>query len=200
MKLPTKYYEGTTSNDVQPSTTPSKRRTRTKVTDQLIRQMVDLQRDGYKQTEIAMLLDMSVGAVNKNLKKYKPLKTKITDGERQHIVELKLSGLTSREVAIKTHRGLSTVDKVWAKYRNKNNVVTEKIHRIGNELHNVDVRDKKRVTSEPPVITPPTAEDDVPMMVQLPLIHPDKAETTSAVLWLMVTAVAFVLGLAVAGL
>jgi hypothetical protein len=107
--------------------------------------------------------------------------------------------LTSREVAIKTHRGLSTVDKVWAKYRNKNNVVTEKIHRIGNELHNVDVRDKKK-KSDIPTITPPVAENDVPMMVQLPLVHPDKAETTSAVLWLMVTAVAFVLGLAVAGL
>jgi predicted transcriptional regulator len=196
------------SEGVQPSSTPSKKRKRTKITDEMIRQMVELQREGYNQSEVAELLGISQGAVNRNLKKYKPMKTHLTDEERAHMIQLKLSGLNSKQVAIKTHRGLSTVDKVWAEYRKNNNVVVEKIHRVGNELHNVDVHEgsskldesKKRVTGEPPVITPPMAENDVPMMVPIPLIHTDKAETTSAVLWLMVTAVAFILGLAVAGL
>lgn len=182
---------------VKTTTATMKKRTRTTITPEIMRQMVELQRDGYKQTEIAELLGIAQATVNRNLKKYKPMNTHLTDEERQHMIQLKLKGLTSKEVAIKTHRGLSTVDKVWAAYKNENDVVIKRvIHRVGNELHNVDVHDgsSNLDESKKPVIIPPMAENDVPM------IHPDKVETTNAVLWLMVTAVAFVLGLAVAGL
>jgi predicted transcriptional regulator len=190
VKLPTKYAENTTA-------TMKKKRTRTHITDHMIKQMVDLEREGYTQVHIADLLGVAQATVNRNLKKARPINTHLTSDEKAKMIAMKKEGMTSKQVAAKLHRGLSTVDKVWAAYR-KNNMVSSQIkqviHRVGNELHNVDVRDKKRVTSEPPLITPPAAENDVPM------VHPDKVETTNATLWLVITAVAFVLGLAVAGL
>jgi predicted transcriptional regulator len=177
VKLPTKYAENTTA-------TMKKKRTRTHITDHMIKQMVDLEREGYTQVHIADLLGVAQATVNRNLKKARPINTHLTSDEKAKMIAMKKEGMTSKQVAAKLHRGLSTVDKVWAAYR-KNNMVSSQIkqviHRVGNELHNVDVH-------------APVAENDVPM------VHPDKVETTNATLWLVITAVAFVLGLAVAGL
>lgn len=201
MKLPKPYMVKTTSEDVQPSPTPSEkksqkgRKSRTHVTDEMVKTMYKMQKEGWNQTDIAELLGLAPNTVSRRLREYKPLKTAMTDHDRAEIVRLKTKGMTSKEVAIATHRGLSTVDKVWAAYKKENDVVVKRvIHRIGNELYNVDVDEAPPKKRDIPEIVPPVAENDVPM------VSPDKVETTNAMLWLVITTVAFILGLAVAGL
>lgn len=169
---------------VKTTTATMKKRTRTHITDHMVKQMIDLEREGYTQGEIADLLGIAQATVNRNLKKARPIKTHLTAAEKAQMIAMKKEGMTSKQVAIKLHRGLSTVDKVWAAYRKNNKVssqIKQVIHRRGNELYNVDVYE-------------PVAENDVPM------VSPDKVETTNAMLWLVITTVAFILGLAVAGL
>lgn len=165
------------------ATMKKERRTRTKITPEMVKKMIELEQEGYEQADIAELLGVAQATVCRNLKKARPIGTHLSADEKAQMIKLKKEGKTSKYIARKMHRGLSTVDKVWAEYRNTQPKVGEivPIHRRGNELHNVDVYE-------------PMAENDVPM------IHPDKVETTNAVLWLVITTVAFILGLAVAGL
>jgi len=163
--------------------TMKNRKARTKVTPELVKKMIELEQEGYDQADIAELVGVAQATVCRNLKKAKPMKTHLTADEKAVMIKLKKEGKTSKYIARKLHRGLSTVDKVWAEHRKAQPKVGEivPIHRRGNELYNVDVHE-------------PVAENDVPMT------HPDKVETTNAVLWLVITTVAFILGLAVAGL
>lgn len=194
----------TTSEDVQPSTTESKkpRKARARITDDLIKQMAQLSAEGYNNKEIAELLDVSGATVGRYLKQdTRALGRRLNGTERNRIVQLRRSGMTFPDIAKVMHCSYSCANRVYreetglqptrAKGQRVNRVAEQKhaiitpVHRIGNELHNVDVH-----------------ESDVSKLdkVEPPLIHPDKVETTNAVLWLVITTVAFILGLGVAGL
>jgi hypothetical protein len=64
--------------------------------------------------------------------------------------------------------------------------VVKKIHRRGNELYNVEVKSKRKRKTEKHEVEP--------------VVHPDKVETTNAVLWLMLAACAAILVLGLANL
>ena len=64
--------------------------------------------------------------------------------------------------------------------------VVKKIHRRGNELYNVEVKTNRKRKTEKHEVEP--------------VIHPDKVETTSAVLWLMLAACAAIVVLGLANL
>lgn len=185
-------------------------------------------RSGWSNKEIAEHFGIGHNTVwrhTKDVTGRRKKKTYATEGMLMQIIDLRDKGWTFKRIATQTGLSETAVHSYWHKLNDMEDIHLIKqdikdtnecltntggdtaycqpkyaIHWVGNELavKKMDIKAfedyRKRVTGKPPVITPPMAENDVP------IIHPDKVETTNATLWLVITTVAFVLGLAVAGL
>lgn len=185
-------------------------------------------RSGWSNKEIAESFGIGHNTVwrhTRDVTGRRKKKTYATEGMLMQIIDLRDKGWTFKRIAAATGLSETAVHSYWHKLNDMEDIHLVKqdiketnecltntggdtdycqpkyaIHWVGNELavKKMDIKAfedyRKRVTGAPPVITPPMAENDVPM------IHPDKVETTNATLWLIITTVAFILGLAVAGL
>lgn len=153
--------------------------------------MVELHREGYNQKQIAKLTGFSQGCISKRLREYRPMHKKLTDKQRNEIIVMSETGLlTHKEIATKMHCGYSTVCRIIAKHRKakaeKPAPVVTKIHRRGNELHNVDVAPE---ADQAPAPTPAPAP--------APTIAPVEKKSNNLATWALVAVVLVSIGLIV---
>ena len=181
---------------------------------------------GWSNKEIAEKTGFSHGTVwryTKDVTGKRKKRVYATEKTLMNIIDLRDKGWAFKRIAKKVKMSESAVHRLWHKMddmedinlvkqdiKDTNECLTNTggdksycqpkyaIHWVGNELavKKMDIQAfdeyRKRVAGEPPVITPPMAENDVP------LVHPDKESSGQVVLWLMLAAMVFILGLALA--
>ena len=140
---------------------------RKKITDKQINQMKRYRQKGMTYKAVAEKVGVSVSSVQYHTKDV--------------IATKKPKKKLAKKVGVK--RVTTTTTEA---YYDDSPKVVNKIHRRGNELHNVDVHNVNA--------------DKLMDENGVPLIHTDKVETTNAVLWMMLAACAAILTLGLANL